>query len=448
MRRSRWPDEASDAGTRTLQRALDEARPHVRSEARQQRVWQALQARAKRGETGARRSRWWLTGALALGACAAAVVMVARVTWPPPQGAAAPASAEVLATGTGETLARTLAGGTEVRLGGESVLALPAGSAPVVRAGRADFHVPRQAPGHRFAVRAGDVEVRVVGTRFEVARVGARVNVAVSEGVVEVWAPSPSTRALTLAARLRAGESFSHPPEAPASVAPGRGPAELAAPGPPFQRRAPAPRAPSAQAALVDAGASSLVEARVARSTDAAQALVLYRRLAAGTGPSAENALYELGEIYRDRLQEPRRALRAWQEYRTRFPAGLLRAEVDVSLIETLAQVGERARALAEATAFLGRYPSSERRHEVARVAGDLSRSSGDCRAAITFYEQAIEGLGEGRDADDVAFARAVCLLKLHDPRAEAAVRAYLVRFPAGRHASAMRAVVAGEPRR
>jgi tetratricopeptide (TPR) repeat protein len=181
---------------------------------------------------------------------------------------------------------------------------------------------------------------------------------------------------------------------------------------------------------------------------DPSSALALYQRLAAGTGPTAENALYELGEIYRDRLDQPERGLAAWRDYRRRFPRGLLRAEVDVSLIETLAILGHRREALDEATRFLERDPSSERRHEIARVAGDLARAGGSCRAAVPFYERAIDGSGTSRDADDAAFARAACLDEMLDPRAETAASAYLTRFPEGRHVTAARAVVEAVRRR
>jgi hypothetical protein len=46
----------------------------------------------------------------------------------------------------------------------------------------------------------------------------------------------------------------------------------------------------------------------------------------------------------------------------------LLRAEADLSILETLAKVGDKAAALSEAEAFLARYPNGERRDEVAKL--------------------------------------------------------------------------------
>jgi TolA-binding protein len=103
--------------------------------------------------------------------------------------------------------------------------------------------------------------------------------------------------------------------------------------------------------------------------------------LAEGSGPVAENASYELGRALRDQLTSPREAIEAWNRYRTRFPRGLLRAEADISILETLLSVGDRNGALAEADAFLRRHPQSERRVEVERLAERL-RLSAEARAA------------------------------------------------------------------
>ncbi len=98
-------------------------------------------------------------------------------------------------------------------------------------------------------------------------------------------------------------------------------------------------------------------------------ALAMLTHCTKGVGPAAENAAYEVGRVLRDGLHRPQAAVAAWVAYRTRFPRGLLRAEADLSILETLARVGDKAAALAEAEAFLARYPNSERRDEVAKLA-------------------------------------------------------------------------------
>jgi hypothetical protein len=80
----------------------------------------------------------------------------------------------------------------------------------------------------------------------------------------------------------------------------------------------------------------------------------------------------------------------------------------------------------------------------VARVAGDLSRTHGDCKTAVGFYETAARARGESATADDASFHRAACLAALGDARAAAAAREYLARFPLGRHAVDVQRLLAG----
>lgn len=105
---------------------------------------------------------------------------------------------------------------------------------------------------------------------------------------------------------------------------------------------------------------------------DTSRAVEILARAAQGSGPAAENAAYELGRITRYNLNHPRQAVALWDKYRTRFPAGLLRTETDLSIVETLSQMGDARAALAEADAFLARHPTSERRQDVQRLAERL----------------------------------------------------------------------------
>jgi hypothetical protein len=180
--------------------------------------------------------------------------------------------------------------------------------------------------------------------------------------------------------------------------------------------------------------AGALDEARQVRRADPGRALALYERLASARGPLAEVALYEMGAIENENLQDPRRALATWERYRERYPRGLLRAETDFSVIEVLTKLHEDTRALDEASTFLRRYPQSERRGEVALAAADLARTGGECGLAVDFYEVAMKGRLSPSEADHAAFNRAACLGALRDPLATAAAREYLARFPTGHH--------------
>jgi hypothetical protein len=94
----------------------------------------------------------------------------------------------------------------------------------------------------------------------------------------------------------------------------------------------------------------------------------------------------------------------------------------------------------------LQRHPNSERRSEVARLAGDLARERGDCAAAVALYDQALSSRPATDDADDASFHRAACLARAGDVRGSAGLRAYLKRFPLGRHAGEAQRLLSGRP--
>jgi ferric-dicitrate binding protein FerR (iron transport regulator) len=403
-------------------------------------------------------------------------------------------------TGFGETLHLALRGGTQVVVTSESALALDEQDRPRVSSGEVQFHVPRQAPGHTFAVAAGTYRVVVVGTRFSVRVNQQNAAVGVNEGVVEIWTDHRI-------ARVAAGESWVSPasstavtpfdsstpkatPKATPKTTPSR-PARsvqsptvatpgtvgarvtndvrpkemrlaLASPSVSSRSVTTANSAPasvgnndSASPAVADVASTAapappavsavestplLVQARAARAAgDSRRALGLYRTLALRGGAAGENAEYEIGRVLRDGLHQPREAVSAWRTYKTQHPRGMLRVEADISVIETLVALGDKNAAVTEATEFLGRYPESERRMEIARLAGDLLRERGDCSGAVNAYNVALVGgrsrkLEERRDiADGVSFHRAACLLRGDRNEGVGALKAYLRSFPTGR---------------
>jgi tetratricopeptide (TPR) repeat protein len=116
----------------------------------------------------------------------------------------------------------------------------------------------------------------------------------------------------------------------------------------------------------------------------------------------------------------------------------VLRVEADVSIIETLAHAGDAGAALAEANDFLRNHPDSERRGEIARVAGDLYRSRGDYKRAVSAYQVALASphVRDRDDAEPSMFHRAECLVRLGDPDGNEAARSYLRKWPNGRFRS------------
>jgi transmembrane sensor len=280
------------------------------------------------------------------------------------------APGNVIRTHKGERARVALGGGAVADLEENSAVTWDKQHRPAIQRGTASLSVPRQPPGWRFSVTAGPYVVTVVGTRFTVD-VGSRsVGVEVKEGVVEVWRGTHSTR-------LVAGDSWhgpTHPEDSttqPSSAGPSARSTETAEPS---ER----PRAAVTVAATVAPLMSSkplapttrgLKDAELAmQSGDVSRAVEILNKAAGGSGPAAENAAYELARVTRYTLKRPRQAVALWDKYRTRFPSGLLRTEADLSIVDTLSQLGDARAALIEAKAFLSRHPNSERRQEVQQL--------------------------------------------------------------------------------
>jgi ferric-dicitrate binding protein FerR (iron transport regulator)/predicted negative regulator of RcsB-dependent stress response len=470
----RWPD-GPDEVSAELRRALDEAALRGPDDMTLRRGWSAvavpmLPPRTRRG--------FWFAGGVAT---ATALVLAGSLwLWPRATNLAsnghlkAPARSESpIAPGARRLM---LEGGVEAVLGRSSVMRLEDG-APRIEVGEVRFSVPHRQPGHPFVVRAEGYRVVVVGTRFGINVDGKSdsktdgsktdgpkaVGVDVDEGIVEVWDAATQRRL----ARLTPGDSWQSPDvaaEAPTAVEPAPAPSPpaptistssralrhagnrpaaartlaLASPGEtatPTERATSPAQAPTAESAAARAALAS---------GDAPRALQLLRALAQGTGPSAENASYEIGKVLNEKLGQPANAVAAWRHYRSTNPDGILRAEADVSIIETLARTGDTDEALSEANDFLRRRPDSERRAEIARLAGDLYRARGDCRHALAAYQITL-GASRPRDAVEAAtFHRAACLVQLGDAGGADAARAYLRAYPSGKFRGEATALVSG----
>jgi hypothetical protein len=180
---------------------------------------------------------------------------------------------------------------------------------------------PSDAP---LIVQAGATRVRVVGTRFSVARLGESARVKVSHGVVEVSASG-------LSARVHAGEEW--PADEVASAPPVGSPSEAEAqPNGADRDLAPPERAASSKvkgrsSPVVAAAPASpspqevFEQATVLERSDPARASELYGTLESGAGSWAQNALYARGrlEASRGNRAEARRLL---EQYLERFPNG------------------------------------------------------------------------------------------------------------------------------
>lgn len=196
-----------------------------------------------------------------------------------------------------------------------------------------------------FVVQAGNVRVRVVGTRFQVGRAGSNVTVHVDHGMVEVTADGRPRM-------LRDGESFNTTPgpeaanvpspaveTAPAPVATdveptpaGSGPVAASARRPratPNAKPSGIVRSPDFTEPVAPAAVSPRDDyeraARLER-TDPEGASSIYRRLAAGTGTWSANALFALARLELSRgLRSD--AKRHAEDYLARYPNGLNAAD-------------------------------------------------------------------------------------------------------------------------
>jgi hypothetical protein len=83
----------------------------------------------------------------------------------------------------------------------------------------------------------------------------------------------------------------------------------------------------------------------------------------------------------------------------------------------------------------------------MARVAGDLYRTRGDCRHALAAYQTALSSPHAAGVAEAATFHRAACLTELGDPAAADAARDYLRGWPAGRFRAEAARLVEGAPR-
>lgn len=135
------------------------------------------------------RRRWlWAIGGTGIAATLAALTI--------PLATTASADPYVLATKPGERRNVTLADGTSIEVSGGTRIGLDRANPRVatLEAGEATFHVRHDA-ANPFTLRSGGITVRDLGTVFNVARAGARLDVEVAEGAVMF---QPGRESLTL----------------------------------------------------------------------------------------------------------------------------------------------------------------------------------------------------------------------------------------------------------
>lgn len=213
--------------------------------------------------------------------------------------------------------------------------------------GTATFDVTRDEQ-RRFVVVAGDVEVRVLGTRFSVTHTAAEVSVAVTRGLVEV-AIGDDVR------RLAAGERWSRSSEDD----------ELATAEPSERRgakraRRRAPRAePAAEPAptAADDFEAAVALRRDGSAPEAARAFAAFLAEHPSDG-RAPLAAFELGRLRMDVLGDRAGAVTALERAVRTTPSAPFRQDALARLVQLYDDLGRTAQCARARDQYLDAYPT------------------------------------------------------------------------------------------
>lgn len=273
------------------------------------------------------------------------------------------------------------------------VVAGPSTMARVERSGRGDrlvtltldhgsvlAHVkPRdkQAP---FVIQTPAFRARVVGTVLRVvAHEDGSSSIAVGHGAVEVTPNGGRPRMVRSGERWPIGSPDSPSGDELARMGAddleGAGAAAFSPPALPKPAAAPTPAPPQCRALHGEA------------------AVACWLRLGDETDPvRAESALYQAGWIRMHEMHDAAFALGVWERERERFPHGVLRDEVQTSIVDALVALKRTRSAEAEISDYLRAHPHGLRSAEMHYVRGTLLRAEDrSCKRARREFDVALE---------------------------------------------------------
>jgi transmembrane sensor len=262
--------------------------------------------------------------------------------------------------------------------------------------GKGHFEVTPD-PKRRYRVHAGQVEVEVLGTAFEVERQGASTRVRVEHGLVRVaWSGGSTT--------LGAGQSGSFPPgPVKSQAALARSDLAMHEPAVPEEAQLAKPelqrerwrvlaRAGKHQQAFgslgskqVDDLAGLLLAADAARLSghprEAARFLeqLVQRYPESATAPLAA---FTLGRLALYELKQPALAAKSFARAYTFNPTGPLAEDALAREAEAYHRAGDAQRAKSAAQRYLERFPDGARREELARYAASDATDATDATNA------------------------------------------------------------------
>lgn len=347
------------------------------SDARVERVWQNVSQRL--AARPSRAVRWLVLSAALAGAAAGGLF------WLKFRPAVRPFGLDEQAVLVGakletksDELAVTLADGSSVKLAAQTEVQVRSSQASAISLQLARGELSCDVT-HReernFKVVVGDVEVRVVGTRFSVKSTtgpNPRVEVSVTRGVVEVQ----SARRPGVVARVAAGQSWiqaAETPAAPAQAAPPT-PAASAEPAKRDPQPAPSPSAaPQASTASVPSGRELFEKAAESRRLgDAAGAAHAYEellRLHPGDARASLSA-FELGRLRMDRLGDLPGAIVALERAVAMNVGPGFREDALARLVSVYASQGNRSACQRASDRYLSSYPAGVHAVAVAKRCG------------------------------------------------------------------------------
>jgi transmembrane sensor len=298
--------------------------------------------------------RWLVLGGALAGAAGASYFVLKSPSSPV---AASAVLADAQLETKGDELAVSLRDGSRVTLAAHSALKVGGDQASSVSLSLARGEVVcdvTHREGRKFAVVAGDVVVRVVGTKFSVKTDGGsspRVEVAVLRGLVEI----ESRRRPGVVARVAAGQGWLQdvsaavpPPPALVEAAP----SAVLEPEPSASLSA-APVGPSARELFEKAGESR----RAGDASAAAHAYAELLRLHASDG-RASLAAFELGRLKMDRLGDPAGAISALERAVAMNIGPSFREDALARLVSVYASQGNSAACIRARDRYLSSYPA------------------------------------------------------------------------------------------
>lgn len=352
------------------------------SDARVNRLWGNVSARLE--ARPGRFWRWFVLSTALVGALAGAVLLSRAHTVPELADTRAVLAEAKLET-AGDVLAVTLVDGSKVSLASRTELQVHGNQPSAVSLSLARGEVVcdvTHREERKFTVVAGDVEVRVVGTKFSVKTTpggNPRVEVSVLRGVVEVV----SKRRPGIVARVAAGQSWIQYPEPsallvnPASSAPA--PSLVAEPtvsGADGERDKSDVKGASPVVSAVPAGPSAreLFEkaGESRRSGDAAAAARAYEELLRLHPSDARASLsaFELGRLRMDRLGDPAGAITALERALALNVGPSFREDALARLVSVYASQGNFAACGRARDRYLSSYPAGVHASAVASRCG------------------------------------------------------------------------------